>query len=323
MNPYILINLLLRALPRATRATVFFGLAAALVLLLPTQVVAGSSSKSSSAKPSASKSSAAKTSSSKATSSKSSSNKQASSKSTSYSRSNDRDDDKDHHSSDDDRGEDDHNEHSGYGDNWHDNDGDDDCGTGGGVVLIPVTIFNTTGTQLIINLGDSGTLTANLVAGSGPVTFQWMKRNSLGAFSAIPGATGLTLTLSGTTEADTGEYWIIATNSLGSVASASTQVVIASALEVLNTSGSEVVIAPGETGALTAQLIAGTQPVTYQWWRRDSTGAVTAVAGASALTLNIVNATELNAGQYWIVATNSTGSVASSETQVIVAFSSE
>lgn len=47
-----------------------------------------------------------------------------------------------------------------------------------------------------------------------------MKRNTLGAFSAIPGANTLALTLTNTTVGDTGEYWIVATNALGTAESA-------------------------------------------------------------------------------------------------------
>ncbi|MEN9663448.1 MAG: hypothetical protein RL324_2397 [Verrucomicrobiota bacterium] len=225
------------------------------------------------------------------------------------------------HSGDSD--DDDHDSEHHYGSN---EDDQNDCGSGGGsggVVLVPVNILNSTGSQLIVTRGNSATLTAQLIAGSAPVTYQWMKRDTLGAFSAIPGATSLTLTIFNTTAADAGQYWIVATNVLGSMVSTQTQIVIASTLTILNTTGTNVQILPGTSGTLTAQLISGTQPVTYQWMKRDASGVTLAVPGATSLTLAITNAVDSDTGLYWIVATNESGSVASDGTQVQVALVNE
>lgn len=327
MNPNYLKNFMPRSLSNVARALVLITLTSILTVVIPQQARATTTSKTSS--------------SSKSSSSKSSTtSKQVVSKSQTSSKSQDKDDDNKGKSSGSDTKSGDKNQGGKYDDDDHhsssgshdDRDDDDDdssscggggsggSGGGGGVVLVPVTILNTTGSQLIITLGNSGTLTARLVAGSTPVTYQWMKRDSLGAFSAIPGATSLSLTLSNTTQAATGEYWVVATNSLGPVPSASTQVVIASSLTVLNTTGSDLTVLDGGTINLTAQLISGTQPVTYQWWRNFN-NVPAPVLGANALNLTILNASGANNGQYWIVATNASGSVPSTSTQVVVGFS--
>lgn len=313
---------------RFSRVVTMLAVIALCALVLPQPAGATSSSSSKNSKSSSSKSTPAKSSSSKSTPAKSTSSK---------SQDRDRDDDdcddnssgSNHNSGgsqhnggrDDDNGDHDSEHHYGS----HDDD-DNDCGSGGGgggVLLVPVNILNTTGTQLIVTRGNSATLTGQLIAGSAPVTYQWMKRDSLGAFSAIPGATSLTLTIFNTTAADAGQYWIVATNALGAVASTQTQVVIASTLTILNTTGTNLQILPGNTGTLTAQLISGTQPVTYQWMKRNAAGATVTVPGATSLNLTIVNAQDSDTGRYWIVATNASGSVASDGTQVQVALVNE
>jgi hypothetical protein len=143
-----------------------------------------------------------------------------------------------------------------------------------------------------------------------------MKRNTLGASSAIPGANTLTLTLTNTTVGDTGEYWIVATNALGSAESTCTVVSITSNLVISNTSGDNLNVEIGGTLNLTAELIAGSQPVTYQWMVKFAGGAAVPVPGATSLNLTILNAQESNTGQYWIEATNALGSATSSPTQV-------
>jgi hypothetical protein len=127
-----------------------------------------------------------------------------------------------------------------------------------------------------------------------------MKRNTLGASSAIPGANTLTLTLTNTTVGDTGEYWIVATNALGSAESTRTVVSITSKLVISNTSGDNLKVEIGSTLNLTAELIAGSQPVTYQWMMKFAGGAAVPVPGATSLNLTILNAQESNTGQYWI-----------------------
>ena len=302
-------------LHRFSRVVTMLAVIALCVLVLPHPAGATSSSSSKNSKSSSSKSTPTKSTSSKSTSGKSTSSK-----------SQDRDDD----DCDDNSSGSNHN--SGGRDDDDDHDGDhhygsydddhNDCG-GGGVLLVPVNILNSTGVQLIVTRGNSATLTAQLIAGSTPVTYQWMKRDSLGAFTAIPGATSLTLTIFNTTAADTGQYWIVATNALGSVASTQTQVIIASSLTILNTTGTNLQILPGNNGTLTAQLISGTQPVTYQWMKRNAAGVTAAVPGATSLTLTITNAKDSDTGRYWIVATNASGSVASDGTQVQVALVNE
>jgi hypothetical protein len=213
---------------------------------------------------------------------------------------------------------------NGYGhQNCDDDTGGGGGGGGGGPVLVPVDVSNTTGSVLSVPLQGTILLTANLNAGSQPVTYQWMWRNSLGAFVAVPGATSLSLSIPSATSANDGEYWIEATNSLGSASSTVTTVVVTSSLAVLNTTGSQINILPGGSGILTARLISGTEPVTYQWMQRVGSLDPVVVPGATSLTYTISNATAANAGQYYIVATNDSGSVASTETQVNVSYGHE
>jgi hypothetical protein len=51
------------------------------------------------------------------------------------------------------------------------------------------------------------------------VTFQWYKKNSSNVFEALTGKTATTLVIPNSTEADSGDYRVIATNENGSVTS--------------------------------------------------------------------------------------------------------
>lgn len=93
---------------------------------------------------------------------------------------------------------------------------------------------------------------------------------------------------------------------------------ITSNLVIANRSGDNVDIEIGEALNLTVELIAGSGPVTYQWWVKFGGGAAVPVPGATSLNLTILNAQEANTGQYWIEATNALGSATSTPTQVRV-----
>lgn len=159
-----------------------------------------------------------------------------------------------------------------------------------------------------VNAGGSVTLSAFAV-GVPAVSYQWRKNGAV-----IQGATGRTLVLSNADANTPGGYTVEVTNSAGNAVSALADVSVLGLVvaPTIVTPPADTEIAEGGTGTLSV-IASGTAPLAYQWFKGDSL-----LAGATAATLTISNATFADAGSYKVAVSNSAGSVTSTPAVVTV-----
>jgi Immunoglobulin I-set domain len=134
------------------------------------------------------------------------------------------------------------------------------------------------------SVGGTITLTAT-VTGSPTPTLQWFRNDSsptpLVDDARISGSTTATLTITGATFADAKDYYLAATNTVGTTLSST-------ALVSINASGGGAVLTPyGITNSLGGELLPGTSPAAALIG--GSTGRFTVGTGFTALPNNFVN----------------------------------
>jgi len=140
------------------------------------------------------------------------------------------------------------------------------------------------------------TVSFSVVAmGTAPLTYQWMKNNSV-----ISGATSATYTLSSVQLTDAGLYSCTIGNAGGTLASVQATLTVSPA-------GPPITVQPvGQTvncgGAATLSVVAVGSALTYQWQLNG-----TNIAGASSSTYTIATVGTLHAGAYTVVVGGSNG----------------
>ena len=135
-----------------------------------------------------------------------------------------------------------------------------------------------------------------------PVTYQWQFNGN-----AIPGATGVSGTVTNIQPEDMGEYRVVLTNWGGALTSQVATLTVTSTSPMMVLQPQSRAVAPGATTAFTA-LGAGTEPLLYQW---QFNGTDIPVGTAATLTLTGVDATQ--AGLYHVVVSNAFGTVTSGD----------
>jgi hypothetical protein len=153
------------------------------------------------------------------------------------------------------------------------------------------------------------TVTFSVTAtGFGPLTYQWYR-----AATALPGATGATLTLSALTLADAGVYTCTVTSPIARITSPSIVLTVA-------------YVPPSFTGATPASATklvgdsatfsvnaGGSAPLTYQWYRD-----ATPLPGATKSTLALATLSLADAGVYTVTVTNPGGTLTSPAARLTV-----
>lgn len=149
------------------------------------------------------------------------------------------------------------------------------------------------------------------VTGSPTPSIAWKKDGV-----TLSGASGATLTLPSVTTSDAGTYTAVATNSAGSVVSSGATLTITGIAPSITTQPASQAVTAGSTVSFTV-VAAGTPAPTYQWRKSG-----TAISGATSATLTLSAVSSADAADYSVVATNSAGSVTSSNATLTVSTSS-
>ncbi len=150
--------------------------------------------------------------------------------------------------------------------------------------------------SISVNAGQSALFTV-VATGTPPPTYQWRKNGT-----AIPGATGNTLNIPSATTLDSlGAYTVVVSNAAGSVTSNPATLTVNGNRLALTTQPTNVIVTSGTSAGFSAAVSAN-PPAMYQWLRN---GVV--IAGATATTHSIPNATAAQAGTYTFIAANSVG----------------
>ena len=144
--------------------------------------------------------------------------------------------------------------------------------------------------------------------GSPPLSLQWFFNGM-----SVPGATGTNLLVTNAQSNNVGNYWIVITNSEGSITSTVATLRIVEPLAFVVPPQSQTVLV-GDTVTLNV-TVTGTPPIGFTW-RKDSVTIVPLGAGTNSLTL--VNVQLSDSGSYRVGITNSTGSVLSAPATLTV-----
>ena len=147
------------------------------------------------------------------------------------------------------------------------------------------------------------------VSGAQPITFQWLKDGI-----AIPWANSSTFSKGGnTTPADSGQYTLTATNTVGTTTSAAIGVTVKPAVApTIGDLPATLTIYTGGSINLSA-LVTGTQPMTFRWKKN---GQIVSISNSSDYYKGGV--TTASSGQYTLVVTNVEGTVTSTTVTVTV-----
>ena len=151
--------------------------------------------------------------------------------------------------------------------------------------------------------GFNATFTAT-VAGQPPLVVQWFTNGV-----PLTGQTNLTLTLDNLTVGDSGNYYVVATNSLtgSNVLSAEATLTVLPDVgpSITNDIQSQSVF-PYQNVQFTVG-VSGTPPLSYQWTFNSNV-----ITGATSDTLTLNNVSAANVGDYQVIVTNNYGSATSS-----------
>jgi PKD repeat protein len=149
-----------------------------------------------------------------------------------------------------------------------------------------------------VTVGSNVTFTGEAL-GSLPLSWQWSFNGN-----PIRDATNSELTLPAVTTGQGGSYFVVVTNSLGSITSQVAVLTVLAAPSITLQPLSQVVVAGGSV-TFTASAI-GDLPLSWQW---EFNG--TAIPQATASSLTLASVTTNQAGGYSVVITNAIGSVTS------------
>jgi hypothetical protein len=156
-------------------------------------------------------------------------------------------------------------------------------------------------------LAGQNVLFSVAATGTAPLTYQWKKDGT-----ALRGATAATLTLSAVAPAQSGEYLVVVSNSLGSAASQPATLTVNALPPTITTQPQSQVVNAGDTATFNVAAD-GTGPLSYQWFYNDAL-----IPSATASSLILSNATVSEFGSYSVIVSNSAGSTPSDHVSLTV-----
>ncbi len=156
-----------------------------------------------------------------------------------------------------------------------------------------------------VNEGSSVTFDVT-ATGTDPLSYQWKKDGS-----NISGATSASYTISSAKTSDAGSYTVTVSNSAGSVTS-STATLTVTAKPTITVQPQNQTIKEGNAVTFSV-TVTGAEPLSYQWYKN---GFV--LSGATENQYTIASVAESDAGQYFVIVSNSAGSVVSETASLVV-----
>jgi hypothetical protein len=194
-------------------------------------------------------------------------------------------------------------------------------------VIVSLIITNQPVAGLTNQVGYTATFSV-VAVGQIPLSYHWwFNGSSLANGGHIFGATSSSLTVSNAQTTNTGNYWVVITNAVGSVISSNAYLSITNVPPTItNQPTSQMVVV---TSNATFQVAAiGTAPLHYQWQFYNTNNPVTNnlvnggnISGATSNVLTFSKAQLTNNGYYFVVVTNAGGVVTSTVAQLTVAAS--
>lgn len=169
------------------------------------------------------------------------------------------------------------------------------------VTVTTTPVITTQPASAVIVSGDTTTLSV-VATGSG-LSYQWYLDGT-----AISGATASTYVASAA-----GSYYVVVTNASGSVTSSTATVTVSSAAIAPTITTQPVATSVVAGNSATLSVVASGTSLTYQWYK-DSV----AVSGATSASYTIATTTVASAGSYYVVVSNTVGSVTSNTVTLTV-----
>jgi hypothetical protein len=145
-------------------------------------------------------------------------------------------------------------------------------------------------------------------SGNGTRRYQWQ----FNATNNLVRATNATLIVTNSQPTNAGNYSVMVTDSLGAITSAvaTLTVIIPPTIAIQPTN---IAIYPGQNAAFNV-IVSGSEPLRYQWYFNTNTG----LPRATNALLSLTNVAPGDAGSYFVVITNSAGSITSSNATLTV-----
>jgi alpha-tubulin suppressor-like RCC1 family protein len=145
-----------------------------------------------------------------------------------------------------------------------------------------------------------------VVGGSRPLVYQWLKN-----LQPLAGATNSTLIYTNIQPGDSGEYYVVVTNAIGSSTSDIAQVTVLAPPAITTQPTNQTVL--GGATVIFNVAVSGSLPLSYQWLLGASP-----IPGATTDTVTLSNVQSGQAGSYSVIVTNEVGSISSAVAQLTV-----
>ncbi|HXI82949.1 MAG TPA: glycosyl hydrolase family 28 protein [Verrucomicrobiae bacterium] len=172
-----------------------------------------------------------------------------------------------------------------------------------------------------LSSGQTATFSA-VVNGTLPLSYQWYFNDTntpIGAASSVnfpPAHTPVanpSLTLTNVQLTDVGDYFVVVTNSSGSVTSAVANLTVTEAAPTITTQPQDLTVIPTQPTAFSVVAV-GSEPLSYQWYYNTNS----LLTNATSSTLTISNVQPSDAGIYSVIVSNPIGTAVSSNAVLTV-----
>ncbi len=176
-----------------------------------------------------------------------------------------------------------------------------------GFIITDQPVVTKDPTNTVVNQGSPLSLGASAV-GVGSLSYQWRTNGT-----PVPGATSATYHVASATAADAGSYDVVVTNLYGATTSGvATVTVIQVPVITSDLAGVSGTIFSGANFSSWSVVAGGAAPLHYNWYRGGTP------VGTDNATLILTNVSVANSGAYYVVVTNSLGSVKSATNHLTV-----